>query len=289
LPNYLYFLENLGWDITKFATNEDVLNNLIARKAELVGIEPPDTHFSYCNTNFALLALLIEKLSGKKYGDYLNKTFFAPLQMNNSFVFNLSDSNRVNPSYDWKGRLMHYNFLDGVYGDKNIYTTPRDLLIWDRALQSNLLFTPETLAQAYTPYSNEKPGIKNYGLGWRMNIYPTGKRIIFHNGWWHGSNSVFIRMLQDSATIIVIGNKFTRAIYGARILCNLFGEYYTNDEDEENESAKSLDSLAIPNFQPVTNIKSTEKDSLRRNLFMDKNKVHDTGIIKDMNFKKATH
>ena len=248
LPNYTYFMEDLGWDKTINLRNQDVLQYLITRKNELVNIAPPCQHFTYCNTNFVLLALLIEKVSGKKYADFLKQNFFIPLQMNNTFVFSTADSIRAIPSYDWKGRIIPFGFLDAVYGDKNIYTTVRDLLTWDRALSSGLIFTPQTLEAAYAPYSNEKPGIRNYGLGWRMNIYPDGKKIIYHNGWWHGSNSSLIRLLEDSATIILIGNKFTRAIYHAKILCNLFGDYY-NAEDEE-EPDNSIPAISILTTKP---------------------------------------
>lgn len=276
LPNYIYFLENLGWDQSKIITNEEVLNFLISKKQSIENIAPPNTHFSYCNTNYALLALLIEKVTGKNYAAFLNETFFAPLQMKNTFVYSNSDSLKTPPSYDWKGRLIPLNFLDAVYGDKNIYTTPRDLLIWDRALASDKIFTAETLLQAYTPYSNEKPGIKNYGLGWRMNIYPNGKKIIFHNGWWHGSNATFIRLLKEDATIIVVGNKFTRSIYGAKILCNLFGDYYTTEEDEENDNTGTADSLSgtKKNFGKLPVNRISEKDSKLQQLFKDKNTIN---------------
>lgn len=233
LPNYTHFLEKMGWDKKTFVTNQDILNFLITRKPELIDIAPPNSHFTYCNTNYALLALLIEKLTGESYADYLKQTFFIPLQMKNSYVFSLADTSKAVPSYTWKGKEEPFGFLDGVYGDKNIYTTVRDLLIWDQALCSNLLFTNETLQQAYAPYSNEKPGIRNYGLGWRMYIYPIGKKIIYHNGWWHGSNAAFIRLLDDNATIIVIGNKFTRAVYHSKILASVFDSFYGPPVDEE--------------------------------------------------------
>jgi CubicO group peptidase (beta-lactamase class C family) len=273
LPNYTHYLENIGWDITKTVTNQDVLNTLITNKNTLVDIVPPNTKFTYCNTNYALLALLIEKVSGASYSNYLQQTFFAPLQMKHSFVFNIADTLKVPPSYDWKGKLMPFNYLDAVYGDKNIYTTPKDLLLWDRLLSSNEIFINQILNEAYKPYSNEKPGIKNYGLGWRMNIYDNNKKIIFHNGWWHGSNAVFIRLLNEKATIIVIGNKFMRAIYHARILANLFGDYFTVEEEEETENAKILDTLstqklAFPVFKkPVV----TSKDALLMEKLKDKN------------------
>jgi CubicO group peptidase (beta-lactamase class C family) len=274
LPNYLYFMEKLGWNEKKTATNENVLNYLMEKKAAIENIGPPDKHFSYCNTNYALLALLIEKVSGKKFGEFLRQTFFTPLQMKNSFVYTGTDSAKVNLSYDWKGRLIPLNYLDAVYGDKNIYTTPQDLLIWDRALSSDKIFTAETLLQAYTPYSNEKPGIKNYGLGWRMNIYPDGKKMIFHNGWWHGTNATFIRLLKENATIIVVGNKFTRNIYHAKILCNLFGDYYTPEDDEENDNIKPTDSLTALNNSTVLPMpRLSKKDAKLQQIFKDKNKV----------------
>ncbi len=265
LPNYLYFMETLGWDKSKTVTNEDVLDYLINKKAELVNIAPPNTHFTYCNTNYALLAVLIEIVTGKKYSGFLQQTFFKPLQMKNTFVYDTTDLTKTPPSYDWRNRLIPANYLDGVYGDKNIYTTPQDLLIWDRALLSNKIFTEATLSQAYTPYSNEKTGVRNYGLGWRMNIYADGKKMIYHNGWWHGSNAAFIRLFKENATIIVIGNKFTRNIYHAKILCNLFGDYYTGEEEEDNEFSKTKDSLAIP--------KISKKESKLHRIFKDKNKV----------------
>jgi CubicO group peptidase (beta-lactamase class C family) len=271
LPNYNYFMETLGWDKSSFVSNKDVLNYLITRKADLPDVLTPNTHFSYCNTNYALLALLIEKISGLSYAAYLNRTFFAPLQMKNSFVFSLADTANTIPSYNWRGAPEAYNFLDQVYGDKNVCTTPRDLLIWDRALSSDLIFTAETLAQAYAPYSNEKPGLRNYGLGWRMNIFPDGSKIIYHNGWWHGSNAAFIRLLKEKATIIVIGNKFTRAIYYAKVLTSLFGNYYLPVEEEESFTAKDsvkllaqpikVDTLKTPDSKKLKKLTEEKKDS----------------------------
>jgi CubicO group peptidase (beta-lactamase class C family) len=240
LPNYVHFMENMGWDKRKNITNEEVLHFLITRKNNIQNIGKPNKGFAYCNTNFALLALLIEKVSGEKYGNFLQETFFAPLQMKHTFVYNNSrDSGKVSMSYDYRGKLIPLNFLDCVYGDKNIYSTPRDLLIWDRALTGGSLFTQKTLEEAYTPYSNEKPGIRNYGLGWRMNNFPSGKKMIYHNGWWHGNNAAFIRLLEDSATIVVLGNKYNRGIYHAKDLANLFGNYFGTGEEEEMEAFKS--------------------------------------------------
>ena len=275
LPNYLYFMETLGWDKKTLIKNQDVLDYLITRKAELTNIATPNTHFTYCNTNYALLALLVEKISGTNFPNYLQQTFFIPLQMKHTFLFNSLDTSKVNPSYDWRGRLIPLNFLDGVYGDKNIYTTPRDLLKWDRALTGGKIFTPQTLEQAYAPYSNEKRGVKNYGLGWRMNIFPNGKKTIYHNGWWHGSNAAFLRLLPDSVTIIIIGNKYNRNIYHAKELANLFGDYNgAGSEEDETENSKVKEILMPANTDstqtkkplvaPKNHVQQRHKASVRK-------------------------
>ena len=235
LPNYLYFMEDAGWNKDSVIENKDVLKWLVFKKGMLKNIASPNKRFTYCNTNFALLALIIEKVSGKTYPQFMQENIFDPLGMKNTFVHFKGDNKIRSKSFDWRGREIPDNFLDDVYGDKNIYSTPRDLLIWDRALSDTVFLTAKSLELAYTPYSNEKPGIKNYGLGWRMNNYEDGKKIIFHNGWWHGNNAAFIRVLKDDATIILISNRYARAVYKAKNLVNIFDRYFETDtEDVEN-------------------------------------------------------
>ena len=235
LPNYLYFMEDAGWNKDSVIENKDVLQWLVFKKGMLKNIASPNKRFTYCNTNFALLALIIEKVSGETYPHFMQENIFDPLGMKNTFVHFKGDNKIRSKSFDWRGREIPDNFLDDVYGDKNIYSTPRDLLIWDRALSDTVFLTAKSLELAYTPYSNEKPGIKNYGLGWRMNNYEDGKKIIFHNGWWHGNNAAFIRVLKDDATIILISNRYARAVYKAKNLVNIFDRYFDTDiEDLEN-------------------------------------------------------
>jgi len=232
LPNYIYFMQKLGWNTKQYCSNEDVLSYLIKYHPPITS--HANTHFEYCNTNYALLGLIIEKASGMSYADFLQQNIFTPLHMNDTYIFNITDSAKAMPSFDNRGRLERMNFLDCGFGDKNIYSTPEDLLKWDQALYSNKLFTKETLEAAYTPYSNEKPGIRNYGYGWRMNVYPDGKKVIYHNGWWHGNNAVFLRLIQDSATIIVLGNKYDRLIYKSKDMAKIFqpSEDMSDDEQE---------------------------------------------------------
>jgi CubicO group peptidase (beta-lactamase class C family) len=270
LPNYVHFMENMGWNTKVNINNQDVFDFLVARKAEMKDVGTPNRGFNYCNTNYALLALLIEKLSGEKYGKFLQDSFFTPLKMKHTFVYdNTRDTGKVTLSYDYRGRVNPLNFLDMVYGDKNVYSTPRDLLAWDQALTSGLLLNQKTLDAAYTPYSNEKKGVRNYGLGWRMNIFPSGKKMIYHNGWWHGNNASFIRLIEDSATIIVLGNKYNHGIYHAKDLCSLFGNYYGVGPDDEQET-KSTGNVQSTALEQVTTTTSVRKKTAHKSSHVKK-------------------
>ncbi len=245
LPNYPYFMETLWTDKTRMVLNKDVLDYLNTKKAILPEVPAADTKFSYCNTNYALLALLIEEVTGISYPAYMQDSIFTPLKMKDTHVFVPSDSSRVTLSYTWRGAEIPFNFLDAVYGDKNIYSTARDLVLWDRFLKSKLFLSDASLAAAYAPYSNERPGTKNYGLGWRLLLYPENKKIIFHNGWWHGNTAAFIRLFDEGVTIIALNNRHSRAAYKAKILANSFYPYFTIEpEDEDFQKESNMDSTA---------------------------------------------
>jgi len=175
----------------------------------------PDTRFKYSNTNYAVLASVIEAVSGLPYKDFMKRYIFEPLGMAHTFVFDpaegLPEDATVSYKYNWVREPVM--FADGVYGDKGIYSTPEDMYRWDQSFYQNKLLDNETMELAYGPCSFEKPGIKNYGLGWRMLCYPDGYKVIYHNGWWHGNNTCFYRFIKDNFTIIILGNKYNNGIY----------------------------------------------------------------------------
>ncbi|UYQ95193.1 beta-lactamase family protein [Chitinophaga horti] len=216
LPNYLYFCDSLWPDRNKLMTNNDVIGLMIKHRPRIQHL--PNTHFQYCNTNYLLLASIVEKVSGEKFPDFMQHTFFQPLDMYNTFVDDGLRPKRPHQtvSHDFRGRPEPDVNFDGVVGDKGIYSTAQDMLKWDQALYSGKLFSDATLKEAFQPYSNEKPGIRNYGLGWRLMVYPDSTRnIVYHNGWWHGNNTVFYRFVHDSTTLVILGNRYNRAIYHA--------------------------------------------------------------------------
>jgi CubicO group peptidase (beta-lactamase class C family) len=230
LMNYVHFMDQSGWDKRKYLSNADLLQYIIQNHS-LIEHAPAGRHFEYSNTNYAFLALIIEKVSGETYNEFLTKTFFQPLQMQDTYVFSLQDSAKATHSYKMNGRLYPMEYLDLVYGDKNVYSTPDDMLKWDAALRGGIMFKQSTLDSAYTPYSLEKPGKRNYGLGWRMIVFPGGKKLIYHNGWWHGNRTVFIRMMEENATIIALCNNDNKKVYSSKKLCDVFGNYQQSHEN----------------------------------------------------------
>lgn len=237
MRNYAYFVEDKGvWDRHKVLTNQDVLN-LLADK-NIKQESRTNTRFAYCNTNYAMLALIIEKVTGLKYPAAMKKMIFEPLHMDNTYVFEYDkDKKTAVPSYKASNMELALDHLDKVYGDKNIYSTPRDLLKFDLARNSANFLSKNLRDQVYKGYSYEAKGIKNYGLGIRMLEWETGQKFYFHNGWWHGSTSAYITLQKEHVTIIALSNKFNKTTYKVRDLSPLFGDYpfKTNEAEKEKE------------------------------------------------------
>lgn len=235
IRNYSYFTEEKGvWDRHKILTNQDILEIMATKGIDLEF--RTDSRFSYCNTNYAMLALVIEKITGKKYKVAMQDLIFKPLKMNNTYVFDYEkDKATATPSYRGNFSLINMDYLDGIYGDKNIYSTARDLLKFDNGRNSANFLDPKLLKLAFIGYSNERKGTKNYGLGMRMINWPTGQSFYFHNGWWHGNTSTYVTLPKEKVTIIALSNKFNRSTYRVRNLAALFGDYPFKLADNEKE------------------------------------------------------
>jgi len=262
LPNYLHYLSLLKKNDTCYS-NQDVLNSLFTLQP---GLEyRSGTRFSYSNTNFVLLAMIVEKITGKAFPAYLKEIFFTPLQMTHTFVYANQDTLTPTPSFAWTGRLWEADPFDCTYGDKNVYTTTHDLLKWDQALSSGQLFKKETLDMAYTPLSNERRSIHNYGLGWRMMIFPNGKKFVYHNGRWHGSNAVFVRFPEENATMILIGNKYNRNIYQAAAKAyNIFGNYLPGESQQYDDGGADDNSVGENSIKEETYTPKPKSSKKRR-------------------------
>lgn len=272
LPNYLHLSDDKKyWDNSKKISNQDILEIFIQKKPEV--LNKPGKNFSYNNTNFVLLALIIEKLTGLNYPKAMKEMIFIPLGMKNTFVMEFEkDSARVSKSYYNNGREWKYDHLDKTYGDKNIYSTPRDLLLMDLAMYSDKFLPKKLKEKAWKGYSYESKGVKNYGLGIRLMEWDDGGKILYHNGWWHGNNTAYVRDFNNEATIIALGNRKNRTIYSTFRLVSLFGNYpfqfpdagdNGNGKDSLKNLEKQMDSVKQKTRQEKTENLSEKTDSLK--------------------------
>lgn len=226
LRHYGYFIErDVKWDKSKRITNQDILDLINSGKIHLES--KPGTRFAYCNTNYSLLALIIEKVSGMRYHEAMDKLLFKPLGMKNSFVFDYEKHHdTVSQTYKASKLRLAFDHLDLVYGDKNIYSTARDLLKFDLATYSDKFFSKKLKKEIFKGYSYESKGEKNYGLGIRLREWKEAPTLTYHNGWWHGNTSSYITQKTDTLTIIALSNKMTHKTYQTKKFIALFNSKY---------------------------------------------------------------
>jgi len=223
LPNYvkLEFKDNLNNNIS----NQILYNYYVEHKPDLNF--DSGTKFEYSNTNYAFLALLVEKITNQSFEEYLNKTFFVPLKMKNTFLYNKKMLNSLKTQgYYQKWSFAPQNMFDNIYGDKEIFTTTEDLFVWDSALYDNSFINNKEFSEIF-----ETTDYKEYKFGWVViNISNYGK-IIFHTGHWSGYNALFLRDISHKNTIIVLCNVINNDIYNkvTQILNILENNLITNE------------------------------------------------------------
>ncbi len=214
LPRYMS-LAHAKWTNKKIPINNDQMLQLFVDS-------PPDKYFTpdngfhYCNTNYALLANIVEEISGLNFEDFVEQRIFNPLGMDSSFVYNMRGDTVVKlyieggvPGYykrGWRWREMEDYYLNGVMGDKNIYTSVEDLYKYDKALDNFTLLPKEIIEEAFQPGSPKYWKRKdNYGFGWR--IKKGMDSTVYHFGWWKGFRTFYIRDMKYQKTLIVLTNK----------------------------------------------------------------------------------
>jgi len=226
IPNYANFLPQYKWDRKIDVSNRDVLDVIIQYKPKLEFTT--GARFKYCNTNYVILALIVENASGLSFPAYVKEYIFDVAGMQDSYVLSTENVGNYMPSWNQSGRIYNFDYLDGLYGDKNVFTTCRDLMKYDDAIRKNLLLDPLFYQKAWEPNYRDggNESWEYYGLGWRLKMFNNNLKIPYHNGWWHGNNSVFQRLILDTAVIIVTGNRYNSRIYSAARVANLFRPYY---------------------------------------------------------------
>ncbi|RZL17795.1 MAG: class A beta-lactamase-related serine hydrolase [Pedobacter sp.] len=208
MMNYVYFTDGIWKDKKKPMSNQDVMNLIAEYKPNKYA--KPDTRFHYNNSNFMVLAAIIEKVTGKTYADYMMENVFKPAGMKHTHVYSTTVYPKIPVDVVGHDRTWRYsvvqNFLDGPVGDKGIYSTLHDLVLFDKSLKNGRLLKKQSLDSAYKGHNKAINGHFNYGYGWRIFDGDNGRKVVYHTGWWHGFRHIYVRDVQKNIVIIFLGN-----------------------------------------------------------------------------------
>jgi len=184
-------------------TNKEVIKTLTKQNSFAF---PPGAKYQYSNTGYILLSIIVERITGKPFKDYLTERILVPLKMNNTFLYDgsVNKSNQVAIGYNQFGQKDD-DMPTQSAGYGGMYSTVDDLFKWDKALYSEKLVRKSTLDSAFTP-AKVLEGKTTYGFGWNI----TGSdedRVVWHTGNTAGFRAYIERRLKDSITIIMLTNK----------------------------------------------------------------------------------
>jgi CubicO group peptidase (beta-lactamase class C family) len=189
-------------DATEQVRDADVLSMMATADG---GYFEPGTDYRYSNSGYAVLAMIVEKISGKTFAEFLDERIFTPTGMANTVAFEQDVSTVPNRAYGYTVTADGVEFTDqslysAVLGDGGIYSSLDDLFRWDQALYRDELIKPESRAAMLTP------ALEDYGFGWRIDTYD-GRRRYHHSGSTSGFRNFIQRFPDEKLTIIVLTNR----------------------------------------------------------------------------------
>lgn len=176
----------------------------LMRQQDSVDFEPGSEH-RYSNSGYAVLAMIVEQVSGMTFPQFLKQNIFKPLGMVNTVAHQEGVSTVSRRAYGYHVTANGVEFSDqspwsAVLGDGGIYTSVVELTLWDAALYGNELVSEELMQKAFTPF------LEDYGFGWRIDEY-NGHRRMHHSGSTVGFRNFIQRFPEERLTVIVLTNR----------------------------------------------------------------------------------
>src|SRR5579862_1039844 len=178
----------------------------------------PGSKWQYSNSGYVVLGLIVEKVSGTPFGQFLHDRIFMPLHMTNTLAYEKGKNEAPHRAYGhtkekdgW--RETDQSSTSATFGDGGIYTSIDDLAKWDRALREHSLLSEAEMRPALVPVQptagpaesdNGKP--VSYGFGWFLDPYK-GHRRMWHDGETMGFRTTIQRFTDDDLTVIVLANR----------------------------------------------------------------------------------
>lgn len=244
LPEYFNF-DYKVYDTSTFVTNEQLLRVLENSKPQRMFLSGQG--YKYCNTNYALLAAIVAKVSGMPFEQYVRDNLWKPAGMKNTFFF--TELVGLYPGYvqpecsirkgqdyinvkpiegitsrpltrgHWRtGNLALYDRLNGILGDKGVYTTAEDLLRWANVYYMEYQILPEEVIDEATKAQNKLPNGTYpkdlYGYGVHLEDSPDHGFLVYHGGLWNGYHNLWLYRPKDGLVIIFLSNFYNSSHTG---------------------------------------------------------------------------
>lgn len=197
-----------GFDLRKDYSEDELLDVMFKVKLDFA----PGERWSYSNTAYALLGLMVHKVTGDQtYGDVLAKRVFGPLHMTTARVISDRDivPNRA-AGYDVTDKEIFNQEWVAPTGnstaDGSLYLTVLDYAKWDAGLRARKILKPESWAEVYKPVKLNSGKTYPYGFGWSLEKMPGERGAYQHGGAWQGFRTFYIRYLDDEISVVVLTN-----------------------------------------------------------------------------------
>lgn len=170
----------------------------------------PGERFEYSNPGYEVLAIIIERVSGLSYADFLDTAIFDPLRMVTAVV-------RADPDTQIPGGAIGYDrtpggwveseehWANGLLGAGGVYASLEDLFRWDQALADTTLAGRKALEEAFSPPTLGSGAPGPYGFGWMVTDL-IGEPAFHHTGSWVGFRAAIVRFAHERLTVVVLGN-----------------------------------------------------------------------------------
>lgn len=205
LPDYM---DAWNKSDTKAPPSSRLMLELVAKNAKLRF--KPGSKYEYSNTGYMLLAQIVEKASGKKYPEFMRENIFAPLEMNDTLVFDETKPKIAHKAlcYAHEGNTFKNTSrseLNVVYGDGSIHSSVEDLFKWDQALYTEKLVSAATLKRALTEGKLNNGEGTGYGYGWGVGEFHKTQQVE-HSGEWLDYNTEVLRLPEKHLSVIVLSN-----------------------------------------------------------------------------------
>jgi CubicO group peptidase (beta-lactamase class C family) len=214
------------WTAVRQIHDDEVLALL---RSATAGRFPPGTSWAYSNSGYVVLGLIVARVSGKPFGEFLHERVVAPLRMDRTLVYERGRNEVASRAFGHTREADAFRQTDqsatsATRGDGGVYSTLRDLATWDEALSAGTLVSPAAMKPALTPVTladgsaprwppgppsgdNLSPGeAVAYGFGWFLDPW-RGRPRMWHYGETVGFRTVIERFPDDRLTVVILANR----------------------------------------------------------------------------------